>query len=177
MSAFARPRIRNVFAIEIETELWLNKRVSDGSPLVFLSRFNIRTVGSLDSSLKTSLCICLLLMVLLGCDAESQPTAKPQTQHPAWTVSPAAKRKLVVATTSLSAGTPCAAVIAVLGKPDSDDQEIPKGGMTSHGRFLHYRLSTWEAGLSNTFYDESIDVDLDTSNAVRKILIHATLTD
>ena len=131
------------------------------------------------NSVKTSLRIFLLLIFFLGCNGESQlsSTAKPQAQHPAWSLSPVAKRKLVTIATKLKTGDAYAAVIAALGKPDRDEQETPKGGSVSHGRLLYYRLSTWEAGLSNTFHDESIYVDLDTSNVVREIRIQVTLTN
>ena len=117
-------------------------------------------------------------LLCLGCDAQSQqpPSPQPAPSHPAWTRSPAEKRKLVQRAVTLKAGDTYSAVIAALGEPGDDHQEIPKGGTVSHGRLLCYRLSTWEAGLSNTFHDEDIYVDLDTNNVVRKISIRATLT-
>jgi len=120
-----------------------------------------------------------LTVILSACDAPPPPTPKPsaETTHPAWTLPPAAKRKLAEGASKLKAGDSYATVIAALGKPDEDDQEIPKGGTVSHGRLLHYRLSTYESGFTNLFHDENVYVDLDTKDVVRKITIHVTLTE
>jgi hypothetical protein len=128
--------------------------------------------------LKIGMGVCGFVALWLVCYAQSDPpdSPKPAPTHPAWTRSPPEIRKLVQRAVQLKAGDTYKAVIVALGEPSEDRQLIPKDTTVSHGRLLHYRLSTWEAGLSNTFHDEAIYVDLDTNNVVRKISIRATLT-
>ena len=129
--------------------------------------------------MKAEVLAVALTVILSACDAPPEPASKPSAEitHPAWTLPAAAKRKLAEGASKLRAGDSFSTVIAALGKPDEDVPEIPKGGTVSHGRLLHYRLSTYETGLTNLFHDENIYVDLDTKDVVREVTIHVTLTE
>jgi hypothetical protein len=115
--------------------------------------------------------------LLLGCVASAAPEPDTLKQHPSWTLSPAAKRKLAFNASKLKIGDTYDAAIAALGKPTEDRQLIPKGSNISHGRSLRYQVVIWEAGLVNELYDEHIYVVLDTQNIIKKISIRITLTE
>ena len=115
------------------------------------------------------------IMFLLGGTAQPSPPPKTSEPHPAFALSPTAKRKLVQDASKLRVGDSYEAVIAALGKPTYDRAMMRKENATVVGRSLLYYAVRWDARLSNALHDQLVSVWLDTHNIVRDVSIRITL--
>jgi hypothetical protein len=118
---------------------------------------------------------CMALLV--SCASTPPPTARVEQPHPAWTLSPAEKRKLVQAASTLRAGDSYETVVAALGKPTYDQVGVAKESDRVIGRSLRYYAVRWETGLVNELHDELVHVWLDPQNIVKSVSIRITTTE